>query len=147
MRRQRGERNLLQRFCHQTGPRRTTLWIFFQQLRNQLVQRSRHIGAQHAHARSGLQQHFGKDAHQVLGNKRRLPGQALKQHAAQRVQIRATIQLAHTAHLLGGHVLWCADDGSGASGVMPRARTRNAKVEHFKTLHPGTRQPSRWGTQ
>jgi hypothetical protein len=86
-------------------------------------------GVHVAEPRRLLEQDAQQDGHGLVAAEGALAGEAFEEHASQREEVRARIDLAGAAHLLRGHVARRADDRAGA-GHRLGEQARHAEVEH-----------------
>jgi hypothetical protein len=108
---------------HVRGARGPRGRIFGEQPGDEIHERRGRVGARRRERRRLFEEHLGQHGQRVAGGERRLPGEALEQHRAEREQIRSGVDLLRPARLLRGHIPRGADHR-----VARRARERLVAV-------------------
>ena len=111
-------------------------------MRQQVVERARQAGPQIAEARRPLEEDLGEHRHHVRALEDRTPGEALEEHAAERIDVRAPVDVRRPARLLGRHVAGRADDRArdGARAAVA-LEPRRAEVEQRRPLDRAALEP------
>ena len=100
-----------------------------------------HLGSQAAQPRRLLEQNFRQHRRHMLREKRRSPGQTLKQDASERKNIRARTQVALAARLLGRHIFRRAQHRAGTRHIVRAGDAPgDAEVEYLYLVHPTVTQ-------
>src|SRR5512132_1164032 len=75
-------------------------------------------------------EHPTEDGHRVLAREGRLPAEALVEHAAEREDVGARVDVARAPRLLGRHVRGGTEDRAGRR-LRPRAGAGDAEVDQL----------------
>jgi hypothetical protein len=108
---------------------------------HEIVERGGDLGVELSWVRHLREQHLGEDRHELVALERGQTGQTLEEHAAQGEHVRADVDVALGARLLGGHVAGRADDHPGARDrPHPPTQMGQAEVEEPRIVDAPTRQ-------
>src|SRR5262249_41151060 len=95
----------------------------------------RKLGAEGVGWSGVLAEDLRQPAERMVGHEGGAAGQAFVEHAAEREDVDASIELAMTARLLGGHVAGCSDERARMGLRSRRAVSpRDAEIEQLGRL-------------